>query len=291
MMQMYVGITDLKMFEFLKEKKFEEVNFWRPGNQPFRAIYENELFLFKLHAPQNYIVGGGFFVNYTCLPSHLVWEAFGEKNGMPSLTALNKALHRYRVKNRIPLDQNEISCIMLTDVFYFDEKDWIPVPEDFHMSTVQGKTYRPETTTGAILYEQLKERIPEKLEMHQHAMGPGAFQVKVTDAYKRQCAITGGRILPALEATHFMPPLENGPHAVDNGILLKSDLRALLDYGYLTIDKNYRVNVSSRLKEDYDDDSIFQTYHGQELKVLPDKFTEVPAKEFLEWHNENRFLG
>lgn len=61
-MKMYVGVTDYKWFEFLKGQKAEEVNFWRPGKQIFKALNENELFLFKLHSPQNYIVGGGLFV-------------------------------------------------------------------------------------------------------------------------------------------------------------------------------------------------------------------------------------
>jgi putative restriction endonuclease len=43
-----------------KDQNFDEVNFWQPNSlRTFRALGEGELFLFKLHAPQNYIVGGG----------------------------------------------------------------------------------------------------------------------------------------------------------------------------------------------------------------------------------------
>lgn len=80
-MRIYVGITDFNWFQFLKERKSEEVNFWKPGSQHFKALKENDLFLFKLHAPQNYIVGGGYFVKYSLLPTYLAWEAFREKNG------------------------------------------------------------------------------------------------------------------------------------------------------------------------------------------------------------------
>lgn len=59
-MQMYVGITDYDWFEFLKSKNAKEVNFWKPGTQPFKALEENDLFLFKLHAPRDYIVGGRY---------------------------------------------------------------------------------------------------------------------------------------------------------------------------------------------------------------------------------------
>jgi putative restriction endonuclease len=36
-----------------------EVNFWAPGAASFKALQFGELFLFKLHAPLNFVVGGG----------------------------------------------------------------------------------------------------------------------------------------------------------------------------------------------------------------------------------------
>ena len=44
-MQIYVGITDYDWFQFLKNNKADEVNFWKPGSQPFKALQENDLFL------------------------------------------------------------------------------------------------------------------------------------------------------------------------------------------------------------------------------------------------------
>lgn len=35
-----------------------EVNFWAPSTANFRALQPGELFLFKLYAPRNVIVGG-----------------------------------------------------------------------------------------------------------------------------------------------------------------------------------------------------------------------------------------
>ena len=149
-MQIYVGITDYNWFQFLKERKSDEVNFWKPGSQPFKALQENDLFLFKLHAPQNYIVGGGYFVKYSLLPTYLAWEAFGEKNGTSSLYDLNSAIEKYRAKNNIIVQNPQIGCIILTDVFYFDEQDWIPAPENFSRSIVQGKRYYTEDADGLL---------------------------------------------------------------------------------------------------------------------------------------------
>jgi putative restriction endonuclease len=42
----------------------DEVHFWQPsGGTQFRALQPGELFLFKLHAPDNFIVGAAFSVN------------------------------------------------------------------------------------------------------------------------------------------------------------------------------------------------------------------------------------
>ena len=67
-MVMYVGVTDENWYSQLSEQKPDEVNFWNPSGRTLKALQEGELFLFKLHAPRNYIVGGGFFVRFSALP-------------------------------------------------------------------------------------------------------------------------------------------------------------------------------------------------------------------------------
>jgi hypothetical protein len=48
-----------------------EANFWAPSGASFRALKPGELFLFKLHAPRNVIVGGGIFAYANVLPCSL----------------------------------------------------------------------------------------------------------------------------------------------------------------------------------------------------------------------------
>lgn len=300
-MQMYVGITDYDWFEFLKSKNAKEVNFWKPGTQPFKALEENDLFLFKLHAPRDYIVGGGFFVKYSLLPTYLAWNAFGEKNGTNSLRDLNDKINRYRMKNNMTTQNPQIGCIILTDAFYFDVQDWIPAPETFSKSIVQGKRYYTEDADGMRLFQQVQERLQSQVfvgaenryaeSLTKHRLGQGAFRVVVTDAYQRRCAITGEKTLPVLEAAHIKPFAEDGPNSINNGLLLKSDFHTLFDDGYITIDKDYRIDVSKRLHEDYGNGKDYYKYHGQKLLILPEKTIQLPSKEYLEWHNENVFLG
>ena len=78
-MRAYVGITDWDWFELLsRQPGLEEVNFWQPGgSRKFGAIDKAELFVFKLHSPRNFIVGGGVFAHATLLPISIAWETFG----------------------------------------------------------------------------------------------------------------------------------------------------------------------------------------------------------------------
>ena len=81
-----MGVTDKDWFESVSRMNADEVNFWQPsGSRQFRALQPGEPFLFKLHSPDNYIVGGGLFVRYSVLPVSLAWDAFGGKNGVSSL--------------------------------------------------------------------------------------------------------------------------------------------------------------------------------------------------------------
>lgn len=306
-MRIYVGITDSDWYNLLKGRNLDEVNFWKPGSSKFKALNENEMFLFKLHSPQDYIVGGGFFVRFSIIPSYLAWDAFGIKNGTTSLRELNERINRYRKSNNMVQNNPQIGCIILTEPFYFDEKDWIPVPSDWKRSIVQGKTYDTETEIGKKLYYDVRDRINRYSHIvkenaddavsryaegiTKHRLGQGAFRIAVADAYQRRCAITGEKTLPVLQAAHIKPYSQEGPHAVSNGLLLKSDFHTLYDDGYITVDKDYRINVSKRLHEDYGNGRDYYKYNGQKLLILPTHSIDLPSKEFLEWHNENVYLG
>jgi putative restriction endonuclease len=98
----YIGVTDSRWFHFLAALKPDEVNFWMPGGSGFKALPEAGLFLFKLKSPNNFIVGGGFFVRYIRLPLMLAWETFGQKNGVESLPQLLHILRSLRPDCHLP---------------------------------------------------------------------------------------------------------------------------------------------------------------------------------------------
>lgn len=303
-MKIWVGVTDRNWFEFLRARRPEEVNFWQPSAKRRAAVLEpGAPFLFKLHAPHNLIVGGGFFVRYSALPARLAWEAFGLDNGVPDYATLKQRVERYRGES-IQGDP-AIGCNILNRPFFWPEHQWIPVPTDWAPNIVQGKGYPLAEATGAALWDALLARQPAEVQEPVRADGPrfgteylararlgqGAFRVLVTDAYERRCAISGERTLPVLEAAHIKPYADSGPHQVSNGLLLRSDLHTLFDRGYITVTPDLHVEVSRRIKEEFSNGREYYQHHGEKLVVCPGERYQQPSVDYLRWHNETRYLG
>jgi putative restriction endonuclease len=304
-MNLYVGITDNDWFQFLmNQSHLDELNFWQPGGGgTFRRLSVGEPFLFKLHAPHNFIVGGEFFAHSSRLPASLAWEAFGEKNGAHSFAAMRARIGKYRRSFLDPREDPTIGCILLAQPFFFDEIDWIPIPSNFSLNIVQGKTYSTADEPGRSLWARVQSVLrvaqpqalaEEPVEMFgqpilvRPRLGQGSFRVLITDTYQRRCAVTQERALPVLEAAHIRPVTEGGLHRVDNGLLMRSDLHRLFDRGYVTITPDYRVQVSRRLKEDFDNGEPYYPLHGQQI-WLPGDAGDCPDRVLLEWHADTVF--
>jgi putative restriction endonuclease len=119
-MNLFLAVTDNDWFRFLRSQgPLDEVNFWRPGGEAgFRALHPGEPLLFKLHSPQDYVVGGGFFTHFSrSMPVSRVWEAFGERNGAATFDEMRRRVSR-RLKDEY--DNGE-------PYFPFDGQElWLP---------------------------------------------------------------------------------------------------------------------------------------------------------------------
>lgn len=127
------------------------MNFWQPsGAKQFRAVAPGELFLFKLHAPRQFIVGGAFFAYSTILPLSLAWDAFHEKNGAISLDEMRLRIAKYRRTMPDPLTDYEVGCVLLVQPFFLREADWIPAPAGrrFKRNCARGRPSEQEGTRG-----------------------------------------------------------------------------------------------------------------------------------------------
>ena len=309
-MKLWLGVTDNAWFDFLSMRQPDEVNFWQPsGKAAFRALDPGELFLFKLKSPRNAIGGGGFFVRHLILPLSIAWSAFGEKNGTGTYQALREKIEHYRTSQERIEPDPKIGCIILTEPFFF--QTWIPQPDKWGKSIVQGKTYSLTEPDGKYIYEQVQRnlnfdvqdaimeiedivklnvepRANYRLDQHKFRLGQGSFRALVTEVYHRRCAVTGERTLPVLNASHIKPYSKSGPHDVRNGILLRSDIHTLFDLGYMTLATDYHIEVSRRIKDEYENGRDYYSLHGRQI-ALPSREVQYPDPEYIEWHNLNIF--
>lgn len=293
----------------------DEVNFWQPSpDSQFRAIGPGDLFLFKLHrtartAHKDLIAGGGVLASYSVFPISLAWEAFDHKNGADTYLEMRRQIVHYRRIQDDRADDFKIGCLILTQPFFFDESAWFPVP-GWSQSIVRGKTYALDSEAGRVIWESLtaiwrrrkafdldKEatRIQEEQARYgketiiRPRLGQGAFKVVVIDAYNRSCAITEEHTLPALEAAHIKPFSLGGPHQISNGLLLRSDVHRLFDKGYITVTPELRIEVSRRIREEFENGRYYYPFHGHPLGHVPKSPEDRPREELLHWHNEKVF--
>lgn len=165
-MKLYVGITDWSWYDYLRDHHYDEVNFWKPSGGAFKAINEGDLFLFKMKAAHGEkIAGGGFFTRYLTMTVDWAWRAFGDENGVNNLAELSDAIERYRTKKGLPEENPRIGCIILNDVFYFDERDWFDAPGKWN-GVVTGKSRSLDDPEGKWLYDQTMLRL-KALELSQ----------------------------------------------------------------------------------------------------------------------------
>lgn len=328
-MKFYAGVTDTNWFDFLHHlaarasdssvplELLDEVNFWQPSpDSQFRALHQGDLFLFKLHrgvrtSHKDLIAGGGVFASYSTFPISLAWEAFGQKNGAISFLDLRRQIVHYRRIEDDPREDFRIGCIILTQPFFLSEIAWFPAPE-WKPSIVRGKGYDIDSEAGRFIWDNLAAtwRQQKDFDLDKDALriqasaarygkemtirprlGQGAFKLAVTEAYHRSCAITEEHTLPALESAHIKPYALGGPHQINNGLLLRSDIHRLFDGGYITVTPELRIEVSRRIKDEFENGRCYYPFDGKRLHHVPTHSDNLPSPELLAWHNENRFKG
>ena len=245
-----VAVTDRDWFNHLRLLPTSgEVNFWAPSATPFRALTPGEFFLFKLHAPDNFIVGGGVFAYANILPmltrrecsmrriEHRTWRRSGAR------------IMRYRRTEADNRSDFQIGCRILTQPFFLDRRSVLMCrPAGLAISSPSRRIQQTMPTADS--WDMIQKRISSStrsagfreeqarygvLRAGSDAARSGIFLILVTDNYGRRCAVTGERTLPALDAAHIRPYSQGGSHEVWNGLLFRRDIHSLFDAGYVSV--------------------------------------------------------
>jgi putative restriction endonuclease len=309
-----IAPTDYEWYGTLKHTEpHDEVNFWRPSAER-RFIGERfSPFLFKLKAPHNAICGFGFFASYSALPTWLAWETFGTGNGCASRSAMEEriAAIRERMKFRGKAPADHIGCILVVQPIFFRVDELVPQPATWPVRNLTPMRWDLAEGEGGRVWQACLERaqrgegsgatidgpglvadtprfgLPQVIRPR---LGQGTFRIAVTDAYGRACAVTGEHSLPVLDAAHIRPYANDGVHDTRNGLLLRADFHRLFDQGYVAVTPDLRLEVSSRLREEYENGRTYYPFHGATVRV-PESVMDRPDAGLLRWHNEALYRG
>ncbi|MFV0269449.1 MAG: HNH endonuclease [Draconibacterium sp.] len=108
--------------------------------------------------------------------------------------------------------------------------------------------------------------------------------------FNGRCTITGFNNPDFLIASHILPWAKNVENRLNpqNGLLLNNLHDKAFENGYLAIDRNYRIHISSDFKKSKDHfvQQYFASYHNKEIN-RPSRF--LPDVKFLEQHFEEKF--
>lgn len=127
-----------------------------------------------------------------------------------------------------------------------------------------------------------------KLRMVKTRVNQSVFRQIVLSNYSGKCAITGIDIPDLLFASHILPWSSHEHERLnpENGICLSALYDRAFDKGYITIDNNYKVVLSTSLKKKNTFDYYTKHFASIENKALINPVKYLPKKEFLEHHRD-----
>lgn len=139
---------------------------------------------------------------------------------------------------------------------------------------------------AALYQEEVKKLIVNKEEEEIYLRG-ATFKKKIPMIYNNTCCISGLKIdatvnISMIDACHIMPFKVSFNDTITNGMALCPNLHRAFDRGIISIDENYRVEVSDAFMES-DSDYGIRKFRGRSI-LLPEVKKYYPSQENLEWH-------
>lgn len=181
-----------------------------------------------------------------------------------------------------------------------DEKVWNEFYGDWEELSYQAQTIlaqKKETSIEEMLDFINIGHIPDgeyRKQMTKIRVGQYFFRMSVLSAYSNKCCVTGLAISGLLVASHIKPWCESDAQTErtnpSNGLCLNGLHDKAFDRGFITLDRNYCIIVSDKIKKaDMDEETKEWIQHYDNRKILlPNRF--LPGKEFIEYHNDVVFL-
>ena len=156
------------------------------------------------------------------------------------------------------------------------------------------KNLRPSNSIS----NKIEKDIPagaDKVSVVKQRVGQEFYRTSVLASYDMRCCITGLSDSKLLIASHIKPwsrATNTEKTNPSNGLCLNPFHDSLFDKGYISLDDDYKIMVSPKLRKIETDpqtrDWLFQ-YEGKSIH-LPRIKAFAPCKVFLEYHRDSIFL-
>nr|ABZ06469.1 hypothetical protein ALOHA_HF4000010I05ctg1g33 [uncultured marine microorganism HF4000_010I05] len=169
---------------------------------------------------------------------------------------------------------------------FFEPQDWVAQTADWQAPMQSDKQYELTRGEGLRVWEACRHRAQAAQPVGQARYRPprlvpprlrqGTFRIAVSEAYDWGCAVSQEHSVPALDEAHIRPVEDDGPYSVSNGLLLRADIHRLFDRGYVTVTPDLHVEVSGRLREDYENGRSYYPFHGGMVRT-PQRFEDRPT--------------
>lgn len=180
-----------------------------------------------------------------------------------------------------------------------DEEIFIEFANDW-----DGLSYQAQLIKASLYNKPIEDVIEKEIALEMEQIPPGKyrdtmmktrvgqyfFRTSVLSAYRNRCCVTGMLLPEILVASHIKPWKVSDEKTErtnpSNGLCFNSLHDKAFDKGLITIDLNYRIVLSKKLKETSMDENTknwLSLYEGKRI-LLPDRF--YPGKQFIEYHND-----
>lgn len=181
-----------------------------------------------------------------------------------------------------------------------DEEVWYEFCNNWEELSYQAQQIlasKKQTTVENMLNYVDIEYIPageERERLVKARVGQYFFRMSVLSAYSNRCCITGLSVPELLVSSHIKPWKDSDVQTERtnpcNGLCLNALHDKAFDRGLITIDHNYNIVVSSRLKNaEMDSETQEWLKHYDRCRImLPDRF--LPGQNFIEYHNDVVFM-
>ncbi|MGV7219472.1 HNH endonuclease [Bradyrhizobium sp. UFLA05-112] len=293
-----IAPTDLDWFDRIRTGPIDRiVNFWTPTPWNVKGLQAGQRLYFMLKAPTRKIGGYGHFVQYRDATAKEAWRLYGPNNGTDSENELVRKIQLFAAKRSkafTPTSDPVIGCIELSEVITLDDAAFV-TPEScghsFPREVVKLKYFSDPDGIAASIDKPVPSVPPfvlvvgdptRKPVRRKERKGQSLFRREILRNYGNKCCISGDSVEALLEAAHIQPYINELSNHAQNGICLRVDLHRLFDAGLLTVNGDFEIVVSAKLKG--------TTYAGLKGKIqLPANPQHEPSKEAIKNRNTVEF--